>query len=123
MKPCLLFQRALSTTSTDFTVGDLVLEGPSRGIIIITQMFITPRVVTSQGSTIRVHHTQNGDEPSINNVILLLNVSAFDEYRGPLKGTPIDTKIVVSSGDRIYTHLHAEGAGTITAYGLKPNYE
>ena len=123
MKPCLLFQRALSATSTDFTVADLVLEGPSRGKIIITQMFITPRVVTTAGSTIRVHHTQNGDEPSINNVLLLFNVSAYDDYRGRQKGAPIDTKIVVSSGDRIYTHLHAEGAGTITAYGLKPNYE
>tara|TARA_R110001592_G_scaffold122620_3_gene329555 strand:+ start:6631 stop:7005 length:375 start_codon:yes stop_codon:yes gene_type:complete len=122
-KPCLLFQRALSTTSTDFTVGDLVLEGPTRGMIIITQLFITPRVVTTAGSTIRVHHTTRNSEPSTSNVILLFNVSAYDDYRGRQKGAPIDTKIVVSPGDRIYAHLHSEGVGTITAYGLKPNYE
>ena len=123
MKPCLLFQRALDTTSTDFTVADLVLEGPTRGSIIITQIFVTPRVVTTAGSAIRIHHTQNSSEPSTSNVVMLVNVSAYDDYRGRQKSAPFDTKIVLAPGDRIYAHLHAEGAGTVTAYGLKPNYE
>ena len=97
-KPCLLFQRALDTASTDFTVGDLVLEGPTRGLYLITQIFFTPRDTTNAGSTIRIHHTQNNSEPTTSNVVMLVNVAAHSDHRGFPKSAPFDTKIVVARG-------------------------
>lgn len=119
MIPRRLFVKEFTSTSTDYTVAELLYTAPSGGPTMLTAMWVT----ASQAGTanqVRIHHVLPvGEETAASSNVILHTTASF---RDKINEQAHAVKLVMQPGERLLAQLHSGTAAGLSGYGLEPRF-